>query len=132
MGYKILGKFDPQSYVSKFDISIAISHFANAWRASNPFQKFECFYKVIEYILKKGRYEKAEDYDERVSLYAVGFDSSFTKDVLMKLRQIRNRSVHPNQATHLSSGDLDAFYEVLSELKTIERLAKLLIDNPPN
>lgn len=130
MSRNILGKFDPQSYVSKFDISIAIAHFANAWRSRNPFQKFECFFKVIEYILKKGKNEKAEVFDERVSRYAVGLDSSFTIDVIKNLRQIRNRCVHSNKTTHLSPDDLDSFYMVRSEVKTIERLAKLLIENP--
>lgn len=127
---KILGKFDPEVYVSKFNTSVAVAQFAAAWRSNNPFQKFECFFKVVESILKKGKHEKAHDFDIRLSKYAIKFDKQFTKDVIENLRRSRNRCAHPDNPAHLSPDDINAYYMIRRELKTIERLAKLLLNNP--
>ena len=130
--FKILGKFDPEKYSSNLKISSAIAHFANSWRTSNPFIKFEQFYKVIESIYAKGKNEKAEEFDQRVSEYISKFDSNYKPVVLKKLRQIRNRCVHPSSRRHLSPEDLIATRSIRNSLREMERLARLSIDNPPN
>ena len=128
---KVLGEFNPQRYIANTDMSVAIAHFAAAWRTNNTFHKFESFFKVIESIFKKGKNEKPDDFDSRVSKYASKIDNRFTIDVIENLRRVRNRCVHPDNPTHLSPEDLIAVREVRGSLKMMELLARLSLDNPP-
>jgi hypothetical protein len=128
---KVLGQFNPQRYITDSDMSVAIAHFAAAWRTNNRFHKFESFFKVIESIFKKGKNEDSDDFDSRLSKYASKIDNRFTIDVIKNLRQIRNRCVHPDNPIHLSPEDLIAVREVGRSLKMMELLARLSIDNPP-
>jgi hypothetical protein len=107
---RILRKFEPTKCESNYERAIAIGHFADALRSNNPFQKFECFFKVVESILDKGRNESAKSFDYRVSGYAVLFDPQFTQDVIKNLRQIRNYCVHPDNPGHLSRLLKNSFY----------------------
>lgn len=128
--FKILGKFDPQKYASKRNVSLAIAHFATAWRSSNIFHKFECYFKVIESVFKKRRSENADDFDLRVSIYASKINPHFTLYVLRNLRKLRNRCVHPDNPAHLSPENLIAIREVRESLNIMEKLARLSLDNP--
>ena len=129
---KILGKFDPQKYASSRNVSLAIAHLATAWRSINVLHKFECFFKVIETVFKKGRNEKADDFDSRVSNYASKIDPGFTMDVIKNFRDLRNRCVHPDNPAHLSPENIVAISEVRGSLKIMEKLARLSMDNPPS
>ncbi len=130
--WKILGRFDPTPYVGNFKNSIAVAHFSEALRSNNPFQKFECYFKVIESLFEKKKNEKAKSFDLRISEYSIQFDKQFTVNIIKNLRQLRNRCVHPDNSSHLSPEDLESFYLIRAELKTIHKLARLLLDNPPN
>lgn len=130
--FKILGKFDPEQYATNFKRSVPVAYFSEALRANNPFQKFECFFKVIESLFQKKKNEKAKSFDLRISEYSTQFDKQFTTNVIRNLRQLRNRCVHPDNNSHLSPEDLESFYLIRIELKTLQKLARLLLDNPPN
>jgi len=131
VGMKILGKFDPQKYIANDGIAIATAHFAAAWRTTNHFHRFESFFKVLESIYHKGKNEKPDDFDLRVSKYISTIDARFTIDLIRKLRQLRNRCIHPDNPSHLSPDDLTAYREVLGALPFMELFARLSLNNPP-
>lgn len=128
----IVDKFDPSICLAYFNISSAIAHFSNGCREQISTIKFEQFYKVIESLFEKGNRENADDFDKRVSDHLMPFDPQFTQDSLQVLRRVRNRCVHPNaNLGHLSPDDIAAMREVNEYLKNIEKVAKILINNPP-
>lgn len=132
MSVNILGKFEPKIFESYLNISTALAHFANGCRQNEPFVKFEQFYKVIESVFKKEQNEHANNFDKRVSDHILQYDAHFIQDTLERLRQLRNRCVHPNaRQGHLSPEDLVAVRDIKSSLSEIQQLAKLSLDHPP-
>ena len=94
-------------------------------------QKYEQFYKVIECFFGNKRGDK---FDRAVSKHASQHDKTYTEAKIDAFRNLRVQIVHPKprKKLHLSPEDIEAFRKVEAHLLSIQRLAKLLLDNPPS
>jgi len=115
-------------YKNKYIYADAYSNFADGIRAKNLITKYESFYKVVEkYFDNTGR-----AFDQEVSNYISRFDSSFTADYIHTLRILRNRCVHPGHRNgHISSDNVELIKELVREIQNLNKLARLLLENPP-
>ena len=127
LGGSIRGTFNPGSYARSFDHSAAHGYYADALRAASLFQKFELLYKIVEYFFS----EEGLALDTAVSAYVVAYDSTFTPDVVRNLRILRNRSVHPrSRKGHISPENIASVSEVRAGMRSLDKLAGLLLDHP--
>jgi hypothetical protein len=127
LGSSIRGMFDPAGYIPGFDHSAAHGYYADALRAATLFQKYELFYKVVEYFFA----EEGPALDTTLSTYVSTYDSTFTISVVKKIRHLRNRSVHPRaRKGHISPERIASVREVRAGLPILGRLVGLLLDHP--
>lgn len=127
LGYSIQGIFDPSSYDLGLDHSAAHGYYADALRTASLFQKFELLYKVVEYFFS----EEGSALDTAVSAYVAAYDSSFTPQVVRELRFLRNRSIHPRaRKGHVSPENIASVREVRASMRSLDKLAALLLEHP--
>jgi hypothetical protein len=127
LDYSIRGILDPARYDLGFDHSSAHGYYADALRAASIFQKFELLYKVVEYFFS----EEGSALDKAVSAYVAAYDSSFTPEVIRDLRFLRNRSVHPRaRKGHVSPENIASVREVRASMRSVDKLAVLLLEHP--
>jgi hypothetical protein len=127
VGFSVRGELDPAGFAVGFVHSTAYGHYAEAKRISNPFQKFELFFKVIECFFS----EKGEALDRAVSGHGATCDTSFPPDAVERLRHLRNRVVHPQaRLGHARPERPEDLIEVTIALSHLDNLATFLINNP--
>lgn len=125
--YLIQGIFDPSPYDLGFEHSAAHGYYADALRTASLFQKFELLYKVVEYFFS----EEGSALDTAVSAYVAAYDSSFTPQAVSELRLLRNRSVHPRaRKGHVSPENIASVREVRASMRSLDKLAALLLEHP--
>ena len=127
----IEGDFRIKELTLKWPYTKPVAHYANALRTASLLQKYEQFYKVIEYFFGNKR---GQDFDKAVSKHASQHDITYDEARIGAFRKLRVQLVHPNplgKLVHLSPEDLEAFRKVEAYLKPIQKLARLLLDNPP-
>jgi len=127
----IEGNFSIKELTLKRPHTEPVAHYANALRTVSLLQKYEQFYKVIECFYG---YKGGSDFVEAVSKHALQHDKTYDKARIEAFKKLRVQLVHPKpwgKLAHLSPEDLEAFRNVKAYLKSIQKLAKLLLDNPP-
>jgi methylamine utilization protein MauJ len=126
--WRVEGNFNPQEYPQLYEHSRAVALYADALRVKSPFQKYELFYKVIEYFFPK----QGKSFDKAVSAYAHPFDNRFNESQITALRELRVRSMHPHprRGQHANPEDLQAVREVKGHVHLVQELANLLLEHP--
>lgn len=120
--------FEPSDYPALFRHSAALALYTDGLRVKSPFQKYELFYKVIEYFFPK----QGRALDSAVSAYAQQYDPRFSASQIETLRLLRNRVIHPHARNeHVNPETLEAIYEVRDNLRLLQVLASLLFQHPP-
>lgn len=117
----------PDDFERGFKFSEAYAHYVEGLRVLSPFLRYEQFYKVIEHFFKK----KGEKLDLAVSLHVSKYDKGFDHNQIEKLRNLRNRIVHPRKRGHLNPSDIVSTREVEAALPLLHGLIKVLLQNPP-
>lgn len=126
--WRVQGNFRPDDYPALFAHSAALALYTDGVRVVSPFQKYELFYKVVEYFFS----EIGAALDNRVSAHALTFDTRFNAPQIEVLRHLRNRSVHPRaRRGHVNPEVLAANREVRANLAILQDLAILLLQHPP-
>jgi len=124
--YSILGTADTSDYESGYIYAQAFSNFTDALNAVNPIIKFERFYKVIETFFTT----HGHTLDTDVSSFMQNFDSQFQPGDFQRLRNLRNRCIHPQHPRgHISSNDLTLSNDLENHTKELQKIAELLIRN---
>jgi hypothetical protein len=128
--YNVQGSFNIKEFTLKLSCTEPVAHYANAIRTVSLLQKYEQFYKVIECFFGD---KLGDKFDKAVSSHAYQYDKMYDDAKIKELRELRIRLVHPKprKLKHLSPEDFQAFHEVEKNLNTINKLAKLLLDNAP-
>jgi hypothetical protein len=125
--WNVRGIFEPNEYPALFKHSAALALYADGLRVTSPFQKYELFYKVIEYFFP----EQGKDIDSALSAYALPYDDRFSTSQIETLRHLRNRIIHPRaHHGHASPEALDALREIRGNLRLVQELANLLLRHP--
>lgn len=129
--WNIEGYFQIKEFKSKLPHTTPVAHYANALRTVSLLQKYEQFYKVIECFFGDKR---GDEFDRAVSKHVLQHDKMYAKAKIKAFRELRVQLVHPKLSNelHLSSENPEAFRKVEAHLLSIQRLAKLLLDNPPS
>jgi hypothetical protein len=133
----VAAPFEPSMYGQGFDHSPAWSFYADAQRAASAFQRFELLYKVVEYFFEVKKKKptgpnEPDEQDIKVAAHMASIDDTYTAHVVMKLRQLRNRSAHPHaNHGHVNPENPVHVREVEMNLPTLKKLATLILGNPP-
>ncbi|MDY0390264.1 hypothetical protein [Desulfobulbus oligotrophicus] len=133
--WSVGGSIESEKIKEYFANPVAVNYYAAAKKTDNLFLQYEQFYKVIEYFFDKQQslQQHPSPFDERVARHAGAFNPEYTEDVIKNIREIRNRCVHPRaKRGPLSPGALDAYETIMDNLPKVEKLAKLLLEHPPN
>ena len=93
---------------------------------NNPVGKYREFFRVLEHFFP---YDGSE-FDRKVSHHFGKYDNKYTEKYVYDLRQLRHRCTHAKR-NYITSNDLVGMEHVRSKLEEIEKMAKLLINNPP-
>lgn len=124
----ISGNFRPMEYSAGFGHSAAVASYADGLRVSSPFQQYEQFYKVVGHFFT----QEGPDLDKAVSSHASRYDPKYNQAQVEKLRDLRNRCVHPKHSHgHVNPEDVASIREVKSALPIMRALARLLLCHPP-
>lgn len=130
--------FSPEKYNEQFLFSDALQHFTDAKRITNPFLKFELYYKVIEFFYEERYTNKrtgkisSHVNHKKLKSYICRYIPNISKKECQYLGQVRNRITHPKATLgHLNCGNLDHINIVRSNIDLLERIASTLIKNPP-
>jgi hypothetical protein len=127
IGWSTHGVFEPVAYATGFDHSAAHGYYADALRAGSDFQQFELLYKVVEYFFA----DDGVALDAAVSAHASPYASAFAPPTLERLRQLRNRVVHPRaRRGHVAPENIAHVREVHADLPLLRHLAELLLAHP--
>jgi hypothetical protein len=127
VSYSVRGRFEPHEYPTLFKHSAALALYTDGLRVISPFQRYELFYKVIEYYFP----HEGEALDNAVATHALPFDARFNRSQIETLRHLRNRSIHPRAYRgHVNPETLDAIREVRANLSLVQELANLLLQHP--
>lgn len=119
--------FEPACYAQGFDHSAAHGYFADALRSASDFQRFELFYKIVEYFFA----EDGHALDAAVSAHVTPYDPSYAPAVVEQLRLLRNRSIHPRaRRGHVNPQNIANVREVHGHLPQMQRLVSLLLKHP--
>jgi len=125
MPYSILGAVDLSNYESNYRHSQAFSNFTDALNTDNPITKFERFYKVIETFFTT----HGSTLDSDISAFMQNFDVAFTANDFQRLRDMRNRCIHPqHRRGHIASNDLELTNDLAIHTKELEKIAELLLN----
>ena len=124
----IRGRFDfsentLNKYIKQMD---AFAIYSDAKRISNPVGKYREFFRVLEHFFPFER----EEFDRKVSSHFIKYDNKYIGKYVNDLRQLRNRCSHAKK-NYIISSDLAGMEQVKSKLHEIQKMAKLLIENPP-
>ncbi len=122
---------DPSTYPVNSNHANALANFADGLRVTNPILKYEQFYKVLEHSFSERNIVGNNALDKAVATYVTTFDSQFDECAVRRLRNVRNRCVHPRQANHINPQNFSAVEELRSTLPAMEGLARILIEHPP-
>lgn len=107
----------------------ALAMYVDAKKMSNPTGKYREFFRVIEHYFP---YEGPR-FDRETHNYLVRSDSKYTEGFIKQLRLLRNRCSHAKRVRdYITSNDLNGMKEVQEKTRDVERIAKLLLDNPPS
>jgi hypothetical protein len=123
--------FDP------FEIGHDVAHppalalYADGLRATDPFVRFEMFYRVMEYF-----FPNPQNNAPRYLRNCLDFSGKQERDIREQVQswhELRRRSVHPRPRGDLAlhRDDLRALHEVRKHEPGMERVARWLLDNPP-
>ena len=124
MPYSLLGAVDTSEYESGFRHAQAFSNFTDALNTDNPIVKFERFYKVIETFFTS----HGHGLDSDVSGFMQTFNSEFTPNDFRRLRDLRNRCIHPqHRSGHIASNDLSLITDLKYHTKELQKIAELLL-----
>jgi hypothetical protein len=127
IGWTTHGVFDPTTYPGGFPHSAAHGYYADATRSGSEFQQFELLYKVVEYFFPGD----GVALDTAVSAHVTSFDPAFDLPTLERLRQLRNRVVHPRaRKGHVAPENIAHVREVHADLPLLRHLAELLLAHP--
>ncbi len=122
------GEFLPKEYPAGFCYSAASASYADGLRVSSLFLKYEQFYKVVEHFFT----EKGEKLDVSVSKHALQNDFKCNQVQIKKLRDLRNRCIHPQMPTgHVNPENTKSIEEVRAALPDLRNLALWLLSHPP-
>lgn len=126
--YSILGSINLADYEAKYHYAEAFSNYVDGEQSSNLITKYEKYYRVIETFYRK----TGTDLDQSVSNYICQFDSSYDTQCIETLRLLRNRCTHPqHKRGHINSGNVVLLRELSPKIRSIQTLAKLLLEHPP-
>ncbi len=117
----------PDDLETGFKFSEVYANYTDGLRVMNPFLRYEQFYKVLEHFFNK----KGREFDLAVSRYVSKYDKSFDQNQIEKLRNLRNRIVHPRKKGHLNPSDIKSTMDVESTLSLLHSLVKILLQSPP-
>jgi hypothetical protein len=117
----------PKDFVAGFKLSKAYANYTDGLRVMNPFLRYEQFYKVLEHFFNK----KGREFDLAVSRHVSKYDKNFDQNQIEKLRNLRNRIVHPRKKGHLNPSDRESTMDVESTLSLLHSLVKILLQSPP-
>lgn len=125
--WSVRGTFQPHGYPTLLAHSAALALYTDGLRVTNPFQKYELFYKVVEHFFS----ETGTALDDAVSAHALTYDARFSASQIEALRLLRNRIVHPRaRQGHVNPEVLAASREVRANLPLMQDLANLLLQHP--
>jgi len=107
----------------------ALAMYVDAKKMNNPTGKYREFFRVLEHYFP---YEGPR-FDREAHNYLVRFDLKYTEGFIRQLRLLRNRCSHAKRVRdYTTSNDLGGMKEVQEKTRDVERIAKLLLDNPPS
>lgn len=107
----------------------ALAMYVDAKKMTNPTGKYREFFREIEHYFP---YEGPR-FDREAHNYLAMFDSEYTEDFIRQLRLLRNRCSHAKRNRgYITSNDLKGTKKVQEKTRDVERIARLLLDNPPS
>ena len=125
ISFSFLGTADTSDYESRYNHAQAFSNFTDALNTDSMIVKYECFYKVIETFFTT----KGSELDSEVSAFMQNFDVGFSDKDFQKLRNIRNRCIHPQHNNgHIASNDLEGLCDLSIYTKELAKIAELLLN----
>ena len=122
--------FDPSGIGADTAHASALALFADGLRATDPFVRFEMFYRVMEYFCPNPQNDAP-----RHLCNSPDFSGKVISEIRHQVRswdKLRLRSVHPRPRGDpvLHRDDLRALHEVRMQEPSMQRVARWLLDNP--
>jgi hypothetical protein len=126
--------FDP-SQITDFDrLVVPCGHAARGLRTTDPLERYEACFKVLEYFAAKRPNDKptGSHFDRQLSDVTQKLDPRFDQAKIETLRLLRNRVVHTRaDRGHIGPSDIEGIREVQAALPDMEWLVLALLKNPP-
>jgi hypothetical protein len=127
----ITGTLDVFKIADNVVHSSALALYADGLRATDPFVRFEMFYRAMEYF-----FPNPQNAAPRHLRNCPDFSGKEECEIRAQVRswdKLRRRSVHPRprRDAALHRDDLRALHEVRFQEACIQRVARWLLDNPP-
>lgn len=124
----------------------AIACYAEAMRLKHPISVYRELYRIIEYFFarpgmtkKKTNMTKKktktkltgrDKFIERASDHLSRFDQKYDFEFLKELTDLRDRCSHTNK-NYITPNDTEGLEELRKKIPELQKIAKILIDNPP-
>ena len=117
-------------------LAIPIGHVARGLRSRDPLERYEGFFKALEYFAstRKGDDPSTDRFDRQLSAVTTTVDAKFDQAKIKEYRELRNRIVHTRTTHplgHIGPNDIEDIQVVRTELPEMERLVRALLKNPP-
>jgi hypothetical protein len=128
--FAVRGKTDlsPIAMSRYLNQSDALAMFADASRMTNPTGKFAEFFRIMEHYFPY----KGKEFDTRSSEYLHHLNPVWTKDLLAKLRDLRNRCSHAkNVRGYITSNNLTGLKEIEQYSPILIQMTETLLNSPP-
>lgn len=127
--------FEPLNFTGQFKLSRVLSFYADSRRVLSPFTRYEQLFKIVEYFFCDKNKKKYFDEEvvREVCQHAQAYDNRFDPDTIKRLRNIRNRILHPHaEKGHLNPSDILAVRVLKPDLVLLQDLVNILLKNPPS
>lgn len=127
-------KLDPEMFMNqdKFNGSSVLATYTDALRIQNPLRRFEQFFKVIEHFFDTSIKESNRlVFDKKVAEHASQYNAFFDEDIIKRLRESRNRCIHPQArlGPH-NSENVISRRTISAQLNDIQLLAEIFLEHP--
>ena len=125
----ITKNWDLTKYTEGYRKSEVYSTFSDALRVNDEFLQFQQLYKFIEHCFKG----EGKKLDKKVSAFLLQYDSYFTQDVIMGLRDLRRRMVHPDaRGGHINREEYGVYIgEIREKYKVLHKACCILLEHAP-
>lgn len=132
----VSGPFNPDEFKDFEHLAIPLGHFARGKRTTDPLDRYQSYYKALEYFAAKNPGDDPQGgvFDRQLSEIAKLIDARYDETKIKSFRVLRKRMTHARTTHplgHIGPSDIENIRVVQAELPDVERLVFALLKSPP-